>query len=235
MLQLDEDVEGSLTFPITISSESSYTLPVGGMVRVTCSQDDERSYTSTETARVIIANLSSDDWEFTSTSSTVGNISNQQIEISQKITTSSTVNNNLTYTLRENEYIQIAFPNYYSTRVYPAYVYYRFFNTATNDESNEVVARANTEYTLGSGEQLVMLYTKDEVQRTDVYGPGTIIRPSFNIFYTSKASNSKSMKTWNYDGISERTDAFIALGAGQQIEIREILETVLNGANVPCY
>ena len=225
----------SVTWNVEIPRHGNYTLPVGRTAYVTTSQDNQRTYSSTDETSVVISNLSDTGWELTGVSDAVTGIGSSQIQISQTITTTSTITNNLNYVVRENEYIQIGFPNYYSTKIYPAYVYWRFFNTATDDESNEVVARANTEYTLNSGEQLVMLYTKDEVQKTDVYGPGTVIRPTFNMYYTSKSSSSKVNRTWNYDGISRQPDQFIALSSGQQIEIREILETTLNGANVPCY
>ena len=237
--------ESLISWPITIPGATSegvgnYDIPVGAQAVVqtidSVNGKMDRVYASTESNIVSIINNSSDEWTIPNSTTPVENIAPGKLTIKQSTTSATTVSNNLNYVVRQNEYIQIAFPNYYSTKIYPAHIYYRFFNTV--DSSNNIIAHANTEYTLASGEQLIMVYTQSEVQQTDVYGPGTIIRPSFDMYYTDSEpmrGTSKVKKTWSYEGVSSQEDSFIGLSAAQQIEIRELLETVLNGVNVPCY
>lgn len=233
------DPQNKVNWPVVIGAGETYEIPKDALAIISTVDSSEgvmdRSYITTDSEVISVKNLTSDTWTLEDQTDSITGIASGNIQIIRETTETTSVNNNLNYIIRANEYIQIAFPNYYSTKIYPTYCYYRFFNTVTNDESQNAIARANTEYTLASGEQLVMIYTKDEVQQTDVYGPGTVIRPTFDMYYTSRSSATKVLKSWSYDSISERTDAFVSLSAGQQIEIRELLQTVLNGVNVPCY
>ena len=147
---------------------------------------------------------------------------------------------NLNYVVQDNEFIQIAYPNYYSTKVYPTYCYYRFYLSGNNNQSQEglsnIYVAANNDYKLKAGEHLVVLYSKDGVQQTDQYGPGTIIKTSFDMYYTDFARGTTTKKTYDAgNGFGSIEAQFLALSAGQQIEIRELLETVLNNISTPCF
>ena len=83
-------------------------------------------------------------------------------------------------TLTENEVIQFSRPNLLDIRSYGAYIYYEYIGKAVD---------ADTDYTLGSDESIVFFYKeadKDNKYRCDIYGPGTIIHPTFQLVNNEK-------------------------------------------------
>ena len=62
-----------------------------------------------------------DIWTLEDQTDSITGIASGNIQIIRETTESTSVNNNLNYIIRANEYIQIAFPNYYSTKIYPTY------------------------------------------------------------------------------------------------------------------
>lgn len=78
------------------------------------------------------------------------------------------------YTLKENEYVEIIYPRYYSEKTYGSYVLYH----ANLD--NEVAA--GTEYTLSAGEYIDLYYKdSDNAIRTSRIPSGSIINSSFTL------------------------------------------------------
>jgi len=138
---------------------------------------------------------------------------------------------NLNYTLDKNEYIQILYPNYYSTDTYGIYVNYRYQSTDPDS-----IIRANTEHTLRSDEKLVLVYTNNGVTVTDVPVTGTIIRSSFDINQTDKLSATGTKKSWtDLDGTYHDNEKFMSLSSNQTISKRSQFSTILNGTNINCY
>lgn len=130
----------------------------------------------------------------------------------------------LEYTLKENEFIEISYPNYYSTIIYPTYCNYRFVSPWNT------TVYSNTDYKLQPGEFVYVMYTKDEQQQYDTYTEGDIINTTFNMVPTSETVGSR--KKFGPRGIEM---VMTQLGASQQIAIRKQLETKLSGINTPCY
>ena len=227
---------------ITIPANGQYTLPnesfTSGSVTIVVESDSStgsisRSYTPITTKTYSLKNLSSSDVTLADQTA-VAVFATNQLEISELVVTSNNVSTNLNYTVRENEYIQIAYPNYYSTTIYPTYVYY-YFESPEQSTKTGVIAYADAEYTLQSGEQIVFIYKSDNVQKVDYYNAGTTIKPNFDLKYTVNTTGTGVNKTWSYTGIDSRTDRFMALSASQQIAIRDILETQLTSVSTPCY
>lgn len=82
--------------------------------------------------------------------------------------------------LKENEVIQFSRPNLLDLRTYGAYVYYEYIGRRVE---------ADRDYTLGSNESIVFFYKeadKDSKYRFDLYGPGTIIHPAFQLVQNEK-------------------------------------------------
>ena len=127
------------------------------------------------------------------------------------------------YTLKDNEFIEIAYPNYHSSIIYPTYCNYRFISGLNT------TVFANTDYTLEQSEYLYIMYTKDNVEQSITYGPGTVINTTFNLSPTGTFGARKKFGTNGTEMI------FGSLSAGQQIAIREKLETNLQNTNTPCY
>ena len=91
-------------------------------------------------------------------------------------------------TLTENEVIQFRAPNFITEITYPAFVHYHL----VLDPEDKTIAK-NTEYQLKKGEKLYIMYTSESTtdSSTDVvksiyYGPGTIIRPNFDLGDSNK-------------------------------------------------
>lgn len=83
-------------------------------------------------------------------------------------------------TLTENEVIQFSRPNLLDVRSYGAYIYYEYIGKTI---------QADKDYTLGSNESIVFFYKeadKDNKYRFDIYGPGTILHPSFQLVQNEK-------------------------------------------------
>lgn len=123
--------------------------------------------------------------------------------------------NTYKYTLKENEFVEIIYPKYYSTRTYGSYVLYN----AHFDNSSTVVL-AGTEYTLKPGDS-ISLYYKDNngnIQRTTLEN-GETISPSFNLedFY------SDSSYTYTKDA-----DSYKQIAANESISVRELMATTFS-------
>lgn len=149
--------------------------------------------------------------------------------------TTNVVNlNNLT--LKENERFQIISPNYYSTVSYGAYVNYRY-------EGKNTIP-ANVEYTLGSNETIVLLYTTTDsasgtsIQQSAQLSAGDIIKTNFAITPTSSAGStytSGTTKTWMDNLGNTHTGIFDSMSSSQSIDKREVMKTVLDSQVVMCY
>jgi hypothetical protein len=135
---------------------------------------------------------------------------------------------NLHYTLKDNEYIQVIYPNYYSNNTYSLYVNYRWISSDT--------IKANTEYEIKSGDRLVLQYTNDGVTQTDILTAGKVIKTSFDIVPTDTLTSSGVKKSWTDDnGVYHDADVFRTLASNQTISTRILLQTVLNSSNMQCY
>lgn len=161
-------------------------------------------------------------------------------------------------TLTENEVIQFRAPNFITEITYPAFVHYHLI---LSDE--DAVINKNTEYQLKKGEkgksdeQLYIMYTSESTtdSSTDVvksiyYGPGTIIRPNFDLGDSVKvneggASWTKVLKSSTYfvnpnnnNNEKYKQDAgfgMLTLGSNEQIEIRKAAEVKLNESQTYIY
>ena len=143
-------------------------------------------------------------------------------EYSDQNSSSETVD--FTYSLKENEYIEITYPNYYSTVIYPVYCNYRFVSPW------DTTVYSNTDYELQSGEFLYLMYTSGDQQQYDTYSAGQVINTTFNMTPTSDTVGSR--KKFGSNGVEM---IMSQLGASEQIAIREKLETKLSSINTPCY
>jgi hypothetical protein len=96
---------------------------------------------------------------------------------------------NIDYTLNKNEAIQIIYPNYYSDTTYSVYVNYRYIG-AENDS-----IKANTDHTLKSSEKIILVYSKDGTQYTDILYPGDVVYSSFDLIPTDQSASVGTKKT----------------------------------------
>ena len=162
--------------------------------------------------------------------------------------------------LAENEVIQFRAPNFITEITYPAFVHYRIVLSDKN-----AVINKNTEYQLKKGEssesdeKLYIMYTSEsitdssaDVVKSIYYGPGTIIKPNFNLMDSVKVNEGgaswtkvlKSSTTFvNQDTNETDTqpdpshDEFgmLTLGSNEQIEIRKAAEVKLNESQTYIY
>lgn len=149
-------------------------------------------------------------------------------EESSEVTEENLSNQEKSYQLSSNEFIQVAWPNYYSDVVYPTYVYYRFEVPSGGAIESRGVP-ADQEYTLRSGEKLTLVWTKNNNKLRKTYTVGDRILPNFNLLPTKETSYYTQTDS---DGLNKKFDL---LGSGQQIEHKVLLETILNGKHVPIY
>ena len=127
---------------------------------------------------------------------------------SNTITTESNITLSSTpYTVKNNEVVQIIYPNYYSEKTFGSYVEYQYtgFNTIP----------ANIEYTLQAGESIRFGYV-DEENKKQYYtvSVGDIIKSTFDI---------------------NPTDEIKTISTGDSISKRVLLKTKLNSSNLQCY
>jgi hypothetical protein len=105
----------------------------------------------------------------------------------------------------------------------------------------------NTEYELKNNEYLLINYTSStttdgtdaKTKINEYYGPGTIIKPNFNLIDSEEyRSTFKFTKTdgFNFDqfGIT-RPEGMYSLGTEEQIEIRDFVSVKLNEVNTNIY
>ena len=154
------------------------------------------------------------------------------IRITVKTPNSSTLSGstNVDYPLKDNESVQIIYPNYYSDKSYGMYVNYRFISNTGN------VIRANTEHLLKSNEKIVFVYTTDGVEKQDVYGVGSTINSSFDLQVTDDISSSGVKKDWtDNNGFLHTNDKFRTLASNQSISTRKSMTTELSSSNIKCY
>lgn len=125
------------------------------------------------------------------------------------------------YQLINNEFVQIAWPNYFTDITYPTYVYYNY---------NGANVSSNQEYMLQAGERIIFVWTQNNQTQRKTYGPGEVIRPNFlltnteNIAYYTKEINTHG-----------DTEQFALLKNNEQIEHRILLSTILSSKNTPVY
>lgn len=138
------------------------------------------------------------------------------------------------YTLNKNEAIQIIYPNYYSDTTYSVYVNYRYIG----DVGDSI--KANTDHTLRASEKIVLIYTLNGAQRTDILYPGDVVYTSFDMIPTDQSATVGIKKDWNdrlFDGNIEThiAEGFKSLGTNQTISKRKLMTTKLNNAGIWCY
>ena len=152
------------------------------------------------------------------------------IDVKTTVSTTESGSINVDYTLKDNENVQIIYPNYYSDKSYGMYVNYRFISTTGT------VIRANTEHVLKSNEKMVFVYTSDGVVTQDVYDVGTVINSSFDLAVTDDLSSSGVKKDWvDNNGFLHQNEKFRTLASNQTIATRKSMETVLSNSVVKCY
>ena len=130
------------------------------------------------------------------------------------------------YALLENEYIQVAWPNYYTDITYPQYVYYRFESTVPRTLDKGILE--DTEYELQAGEKLTLVWTQNNTTQRKTYTAGQIIKPNFNL----KVTEDTAHYTKTVDGENKPFDI---LNTREQIEHKLPLKTMLNSAATPVY
>ena len=111
----------------------------------------------------------------------LGQLNGEIHEQLSKVTTGTeiTLVNNSTYSLKENEIIQIIGPNLIEDTVYSLLKYYFKLGKGTG-------IRANTNYKLTKDDCLVFVYTNSEnVEVQERIPTGTIIRPNFDLYTTA--------------------------------------------------
>ena len=138
---------------------------------------------------------------------------------------------NIDYTLNKNEAIQIIYPNYYSDTTYSVYVNYRYIGAETDS------IKANTDHTLKSSEKIILVYSKDGTQYTDILYPGDVVYSSFDLIPTDLSAAVGTKKTWT-DKVSGDTyadQAFKTLTTNQTISKRKLMTTKLNSTGIWCY
>lgn len=219
-----------------LSPNTIYELQDGEAITVT-SNGTRTSYgPNTDTVKYSIANIISGDIRINDPDT---NYKLQQNSFAIRETTKVSETSgsiDLSYSPKKNEYILIAYPNYYSTTIYPTYCFYRFESNNTLETDNKVVAYANTDYTLKAGEKLDISFKKDDTEQVKQYTAGTVIRTTFDLIPTDYTTTTKVNKRYMVNGmISSDTKKFNSLSANQQIAIREQLSTSLTGSNTPCY
>lgn len=114
-------------------------------------------------------------------------------------------------------------------------------------DGSYVGIRANEEYELKSNEYLLINYTNsetvDEEERKTVinkhYGPGTIIRPNFELIDSGENRKLHSYsKTEGFDftqWLSSNPSGMFTLGTDEQIEIRDFVEVKLDEVSTNIY
>lgn len=118
-------------------------------------------------------------------------------------------------TLKDNEYLEIYHPNYYSTNTFGSYVLYQLI---LNDKN--AVIDSGEEYTLKPNETLQICYTDAEnIVHTETYTSGTNIRGSFEL----KDFENDNRATYVKNG-----DSYKQIASNESISIRGLMSTVLN-------
>ena len=125
------------------------------------------------------------------------------------------------YALLENEYIQVAWPNYYTDITYPQYVYYRY-------EGQDIAK--DKEYKLKTGERLTLVWTQNGTEQRKTYGANQVIKPNFYLMATKDTAYYRK-------SVSNNTtpQPFDMLNASEQIEHKVQLRTTLNSDAIPVY
>ena len=214
---------------ITIPAQSTYDLSGDEQVTI---QLDGNNYVYNSNTYAQYGIINNTNASLTITSSFTA-ISYSDVSVKSYITVQNTDDNsiNLDYTIKPNEYIQVAWPSYSTDVIFPTYVYYRF-NSAIHTAESPVPK--NSDYKLQAGESLILIYTQGDTTSTSEYYPGDVIKPSFNL--VASDPNVGVKKSWtDIYGAYHENERFTALAAGEQIEHRVLLETVLDGVNTPCY
>ena len=128
------------------------------------------------------------------------------------------------YNLCDNEYIMIAWPNYYTDITYPTYVYYRL-----ESPDQDLSIPEGQEYKLKEGEFLTLVWTQNGSTQRKTYAKNQVIKPNFNLKVT--ADSAYYTKT----GKDGRDYPFDILTTNQQIEHKVLLKTTLKDKATPVY
>ena len=123
------------------------------------------------------------------------------------------------YTLNQNEFVEIFYPNYYSEKTYGSYVLYNF---VAGDPASPVLNRiipAGVEYEL-AGDEYIDIYYVDEngTAHPDRIESGTIVRSSFDI-----SSDVNSKQTF-----VKGTGTYNQIASNESISTRVLMSTLLN-------
>lgn len=108
----------------------------------------------------------------------------------------------ISFTLGDNEVVQVSRPNLLEVRTYGAYIYYEYIGKSIETGFDHI---------LGSDESLCLFYKeadKDSKYKFDLYGPGTIITPSFSL--SQNDSNSITSKIFGSKRPANKGECLIA-------------------------
>lgn len=161
-------------------------------------------------------------------------VGKNDITITNYIERTSYVEGNLAlneYELKENEYINIESPNYYSDIVFPTYAYYNYSGYGEGSYIPKDI-----DYTLSGNEVLTMLTISDNVPTVNKYTAGDIVRANFKVEPIS--DNDKDIINKEYTDTvtgSKVTLPYKVLNPGEEIAKRTLEKTVLKSVDVPCY
>lgn len=168
------------------------------------------------------------DWQFGQTDiTTYDNITAITTTLAIPTTAATHVSGGtFSYTLDKNEVIQLISPTLSTSIIYPAGVYYRF--TKVGSSSTDIIAEAGKNYKLDTGETLKLYYIdSNEVERRVEYTSGTIIKPTFDLRYTTTGSITltDNGSQVGYDKIN----------TNKTLEIRDFVTIKLDNIGTPIY
>lgn len=131
------------------------------------------------------------------------------------------------YALRANEVVQFLRPALSDVTTYPAYVHYAYVGGSTSIPTD-------SDYELKDGESLAVSYTDTEGRKQDrVYGPGTIVKPNFDL-KPSKAASGDSDGEYLIEVNGKSYVSGITEGS-ESITIRRLNSFTLSKTPYYCY
>ena len=238
IIQPDDSESGTKAYALT--SDASYTLRAGKTDSFIIYELDGNNtnkiiktttFTSGIDTSVTITNKLDDATLSTTTSKTV--LDAGDIIVTKDINVKSIESGviNIDYTLNKNEAIQIIYPNYYSDTTYATYVNYRYVGSETDS------IKANTDHTLKASEKIILIYSQEGVQSTEILYPGDVVFCSFDLIPTDLSATVGTKKDWTdkISGESHVGEAFKTLGTNQTISKRKLMTTKLNSTGIWCY
>lgn len=133
----------------------------------------------------------------------------------------------MSYTLKENEVIQIVGPSLLDELTYSAYIYYDF-----NPSNTSTVVNAGTVYELKPGDVLYIYYTDSDKKPQKIkYTSGTLIQPmGLSLELTPQSAGGGRVQRPSEDG----DKWYYALSASESINMKKLNSTRL-GTLTSCY